>query len=285
MASGRFLSVSIAEDDRLSRLSLEAEYVYLKTIPHLDRDGMISGKPGLLYSKVCPLREELFGKTADLIDEWVEVGLAKRFETSEGPVLFFRGFSKNNRLPHYDRERPSRFPPPPGYVRTEKGLKLQLQDSIQDEVQELVKDEVQELVPVFGTEEQEQEEDQDQGKGREAQSNNTPPLPPSLLIFREFCTKPTNATQTDAITSAITDLGLWRQVLTEWSLRGYNMGNVTGLLDWYRDGIPPSGKNGANHGIRTKGSQPNGRDDTPELDPELQRKYAERAERKRTQTA
>ena len=90
MASGRFLSISIAEDDRLSRLSITAEYVYLKTIPHLDRDGMISGKPGLLYSKVCPLREELFGATASLIDEWVHVGLVVRFESTEGPFLFFR---------------------------------------------------------------------------------------------------------------------------------------------------------------------------------------------------
>src|SRR5688500_5767964 len=122
MASGRFLSVSIAEDDRLGRLSITAELIYLKTIPHLDRDGMISGRPGLLYSKVCPLREELFGETAALIDEWVNVGLVIRFECNEGSVLFFPGFSKNNNLPHYHRERPSRFPVPPGYERTPKGL-------------------------------------------------------------------------------------------------------------------------------------------------------------------
>lgn len=187
MASGRFLSISIAEDDRLSRLSLIAEYVYLKAIPHLDRDGLVTGKPGLLYSRVCPTREELFGGLQAIIDEWVAVGLVVRFTSPEGPALFFVGFSKNNNLPHYERERPSRFPPPPGYYRTDKGMfpdgtlppekkskkakddslpeSGESDNSILDEVQELLQD----SVPILGTEEEEQEEDKDQDKdqGRE----------------------------------------------------------------------------------------------------------------------
>ena len=201
MAYGRFISVSVAEDDRLNSLSMVAELIYLKTIPHLDRDGMISGKPGLLYSKVCPLREELFGQTQHIIDEWTEIGLVIRFMSDAGPVLFFPGFAKNNKLHHYDRERPSRFPCPPGYVRGEKGLLLEsdaesepagqdtpvdpsnnsLLESVQDEVQDSVQDEILELVPFFGTEEQEQEEDQDQdqdqggGNTRVCRAHATPP--------------------------------------------------------------------------------------------------------------
>ncbi len=160
MANGRFVNVSIAEDDRLGKLSPMAELVYLKTIPHLDRDGMITGKPGLLYSKTHPLREELFGQTQAFIDEWVAIGLVIPFSSSEGPVLFFPGFAKNNKLPHYEREKPSRFPPPPGFARGELGLypahksppvktprkpkgNVESPDSILDEVQELVQDEVQ----------------------------------------------------------------------------------------------------------------------------------------------
>ncbi|MCC6455186.1 MAG: hypothetical protein IT328_09615 [Caldilineaceae bacterium] len=123
----------------------------------------------------------------------------------------------------------------------------------------------------------------DQGRDR-AHVTETPETnthPPSLVIFQEFCTKTINSAQTDAIASAITDLELWRQVLTEWSLRGYNTGNVTGLLDWYRDGIPPAGKNGATHGSNTKRSEPDDSDDAPKLDPELQRQFAELRERKR----
>jgi hypothetical protein len=83
---------------------------------------MITGKPGLLFSKTHPLREELFGQTQTFIDEWIAVGLVIPFNSSEGQVLFFPGFAKNNKLPHYERERPSRFPPPPGYARGELGL-------------------------------------------------------------------------------------------------------------------------------------------------------------------
>lgn len=122
MARGRFLSTSVAEDDRLSKLSMVSELLYLKTIPHLDRDGMISGKPGALWGKVCPLREELMPEMQKAIDEWIAVGLVIRMATDTGPVLFFPGFLKNNNLLHYDRETPSKFPVPPGYERTDMGL-------------------------------------------------------------------------------------------------------------------------------------------------------------------
>jgi hypothetical protein len=149
MASGRFLSTSIAEDDRLNSLSITSELLYLKTIPHLDRDGMIGGKPGYVWGRVCPLRDELIIQVQSAIDEWVATGLVVRFGSEAGPVLFFPGFLKNNRLPHYKREGPSRFPAPPGYVRTEKGLTVQVDandDSppkIQDELQEHVQDFIQ----------------------------------------------------------------------------------------------------------------------------------------------
>lgn len=125
MARGRFLSTSVAEDDRLSKLSITAELLYLKTIPHLDRDGMISGKAGYLWGRVCPLREDLMVEMPHAINEWVAVGLVTRMDTDTGPVLFFPGFLKNNNLLHYDRESPSRFPVPPGYERTEMGLILE----------------------------------------------------------------------------------------------------------------------------------------------------------------
>lgn len=122
MARGRFLSTSIADDDRLSRLSLTAELLFLKTVPHLDRDGMISGKAGYLWGRVCPLREDLMPEMQKSIDEWISVGLVVRMATDTGPVLFFPGFLKNNNLLHYDRETPSKFPVPPGYERTAMGL-------------------------------------------------------------------------------------------------------------------------------------------------------------------
>lgn len=186
MASGRFLSVSVAEDDRLNNLSMVAELIYLKTVPHLDRDGMITGKPRLLHSKVCPLREELYNKMQKAIDEWVIAGLVIRMETSEGPVLFFPGFLKNNKLAHYDRERPSRFQPPPGYYRTDDGL---LPEGIEppkkkakipppsnenpSKVQESIQDKVQD----FSLQEQEEDQDQVKEEGKGARMAESPPPP------------------------------------------------------------------------------------------------------------
>ena len=41
------------------------------------------------------------------------------------------------------------------------------------------------------------------------------------------------------IDANVTDLGLWRAVVTEWSVRGYNRGNIRGMLGWYAAGGPP----------------------------------------------
>lgn len=123
--------------------------------------------------------------------------------------------------------------------------------------------------------------DQERDHARVTETPETNSLPSSLLIYREFNKGDIEGIVTDAITSTVTDLDLWRLVLEKWKLRGYNTGNVTGLLDWYRDGIPPAGKNGANHGSNTKRSEPDDSDDAPKLDPELQRQFAELRERKR----
>lgn len=120
MASGRFVSCTIATDKRLSLLSLESEYLYLKAIPHLDRDGLISAD--VLWTTVAPRRPDMASVQDRCWQEWVQVGLCTAYETDEGTVLHFLGFVKNQQGMRYDRESPSRFDPPPGYVRTDTGL-------------------------------------------------------------------------------------------------------------------------------------------------------------------
>lgn len=123
MATARMLSTTIAIDAQLARLSERAEWMYLKCIPHLDRDGMITGEPMGLLGIVSPMRfSEVHAAMAGLVEEWVQVGLVLRFVSSVGPVLFFKGFLKQQSL-KYSRERPSQFPCPPGYMRTAEGLK------------------------------------------------------------------------------------------------------------------------------------------------------------------
>jgi hypothetical protein len=122
MPDGRFLSKTVATDEPLNRLTWQAQAVYMMTVPHLDRDGLITGHPLLLMAQVAPLRAaELVGIMPGIIQEWSDAELVTCYHAGE-PVLFFPGFLKHQRLPHYDRETPSRFAPPPGYQRTDHGL-------------------------------------------------------------------------------------------------------------------------------------------------------------------
>lgn len=113
MARGRFLSESIAKDARLNSLSVEAELVYLMTIPHLDRDGLIEGDPDVLWGTVCPKRRMFLDRMAGFIQEWTIAGLVLAYDTDDGVVLWFKGFTKNQLGLRYDRETPSKFSPPP----------------------------------------------------------------------------------------------------------------------------------------------------------------------------
>lgn len=122
MAQGRMLSTKIAIDKELNQLSLEAEFLYLRCIPHLDRDGLISGDSDLLVAQVAPRRfAPMMAIAEDAIAEWTDRGLVLAYETRLGRVLFFTGFQKNQTI-RYDREAPSKFDAPPGYVRTDEGL-------------------------------------------------------------------------------------------------------------------------------------------------------------------
>ena len=122
MARGRMLSQSIALDLEFNKMSMEAQFIFMRTIPHLDRDGLVMGNPVALWAKVAPLLPDLMLKTESVVQEWVAANLVISYDSPYGPVLYFKGFSKNQINMHYDRETESPFPPPPGYRRGRKGL-------------------------------------------------------------------------------------------------------------------------------------------------------------------
>lgn len=124
MAKGRMLSVKAGQDPDLNSMSVEAELVFLLTLPHLDRDGLIVGDPIPLWARVAPRRVELMDKMPRIIQEWLERGLVQRYEWKDGAILFFPGFRKHNQNLAYDREPVSDFPPPPNYYRDPNGRGL-----------------------------------------------------------------------------------------------------------------------------------------------------------------
>lgn len=122
MARGRFISDSVAKDVRLNSLTVEAELVYLMTIPHLDRDGLIDGDPDVLWGTVCPKRRHFLDAMATYVQEWAKAGLVTMYDSDNGIVLWFHGFAKNQVGLRYDREAVSKFPPPPGFIRHSSGM-------------------------------------------------------------------------------------------------------------------------------------------------------------------
>lgn len=138
MARGRMLATTIADDKRFNALPVDAALVYLMAIPQLDRDGLILGEPVLLWGQVCRRRNDLMPHMADIIKAWVMSGLVTAYKTDDGDtVLHFTGFQKNQAI-RYDREGASRFPCPPGFTRTDKGLEPDgLQPSIDEQLEQL----------------------------------------------------------------------------------------------------------------------------------------------------
>ena len=115
---GRFVSRSIAVNEQLAAVSLQADYLFRACIPHLDVEGCVTGNPALLRSIVAPLRTEIGdGVVPDLLRElanatdhtgtplifWFEIGGTK--------VVEFPGFARQQQGLRKDREAPSKFPP------------------------------------------------------------------------------------------------------------------------------------------------------------------------------
>ena len=122
MATGRMLNKSISIDPELNGMSSQAQLLYLKTIPHLDRDGLITGHPSKLWATIDPFHADLLARMGEYIQEWIHANLVQRYDTGREAILFLTGFRKNNANIKYEQEAPSKFPPPPGWMRTRYGL-------------------------------------------------------------------------------------------------------------------------------------------------------------------
>jgi hypothetical protein len=274
MANGRFISTSIATDKRIASLTLEAEYLFLKTIPHLDRDGLILADSLLLWAKVCPRRPELMERVTDAILQWNEAGLVIYYETDEGNALYFPSFAKNQTGMRYNREAVSKIDPPPGFVRDDSGMfpvkkvdslsnsgptpdllrtnagptpaqvqvQVQVQDQVEVEVEEGGRDSDQGITvsakPAPAPRKPSRNGTHKNFDPRKMKNGMVPPGNGStpFEVYREvFSASPTKA-QIRAMMDTVTDLGKWREVCNTWSLKGYRSNNYAGLLDVYENG-------------------------------------------------
>lgn len=114
MPDGRFLSKSIAYSAQVGRVSLEADYLFTRMIPHLDSAGRMSGEPLSIKAQCCPLRSEI---TPEVVEEClVELALEGLVYWYAGPDgtrhLDFPGFHQHQRGARLEREAPTVRPSP-----------------------------------------------------------------------------------------------------------------------------------------------------------------------------
>ena len=113
MAEGRFIPRAIAHDERLASVSLEAECLYLRILPHLDCEGRLGASPAGLWAMVAPLRAEITPSVAGrALDELAAAGLLTVYRVDGVQYLADPSFEATQRGLRKDREAPSRIPPP-----------------------------------------------------------------------------------------------------------------------------------------------------------------------------
>ena len=112
VAEGRFISKRVSVDRRHWSLSSDTHrMLFLMTIPHLDRDGRITGDAYELIATIAP--PLIAAKDFDaesFVADLERVGLAKLYTAECGnPVLWFPRFLSNQKGLRRDREAPSKY--------------------------------------------------------------------------------------------------------------------------------------------------------------------------------
>lgn len=119
MARGRFVSRSISTSDQLAKVSLAADFLFGRLIPHLDVEGRMRASPWDIKSQVVPKRPEiteetipaLIGELANALDHEGQP-LVISYTVAGEQFLWCPGFTHHNKV-RRNREGESRLPPPP----------------------------------------------------------------------------------------------------------------------------------------------------------------------------
>lgn len=111
MAEGRFISRNIAFSEQLGQVSMEADYLFMRMLPHLDRDGRLNGSPTSIRARVCPLRSDLTDAcVAAALAELDQAKLIVWYEVDGMGCVEYPQFVKHQVGLRKDRETPSKVP-------------------------------------------------------------------------------------------------------------------------------------------------------------------------------
>lgn len=116
MARGRMLNRSLAHSVQFSNLQNDTHrLLFVMAIPHLDRDGRMTGNPRAFRATACPMLDHVTDETVRAaFSDFERVKLVQFYTDDEGQeVASAPGFERQQQGMRYGREGPSRFGPDP----------------------------------------------------------------------------------------------------------------------------------------------------------------------------
>jgi len=220
----------------------------------LSRDGTTLDHPHYLRSKLFPLRSDVSEEMISAALDWfIERGMVKRYKADERGYLYFPTFSKYQG--DTKREAESTFPPPPAELvnpdcttnsrPTHEPVTTNSRSQVDAQVDAQVEVDADARAHEQRAPDPPPPPEYDPKTPLHMQDDKTPV---QIRVFREASgivgpgpSTPAWDEIVNTVVDAPVDLKTWGDAVREWSLRGFKMRNVAGMLDWYKHGIPPRG--------------------------------------------
>ena len=213
----------------------------------MDSAGRCLDNTSLIKARIMPLREDVTGEQMRAaLDAITAVGMTVGYRVNGIAYLYmpnwerYQGSASSRKEGEPEFPDPSESDPPtesPTYSETNSTTK----SSSKSETNSVADVDVDVDVDV----------EKRDGAVAPARRKRRQPVPPAVAVMRDEMQRyPLRATYqeiADAVGEDQAALDRWREVCRQWARRGYNVGNVEGLLDaWNAGGLAPR-KGGSNH--------------------------------------
>lgn len=292
MAQGRFLNKTISLSEKFALLPNDTtRLIATWCIPHLDKNGVTYGDARKIRALVVPMLDLTTAQVNEAIAAMNDFGLIRLFNVNGEMWMHWPGFANNQTMSALARERTA-FPEPPAELPTPPPpVEAPMQPHVNaSDTQTLANDEqaiasnsmqMQEVASnsmLKGKESKLKEVKLNEEIGDELQKSpakisNPPPAlknppvaskpkadsrssHPAILAIKQVTNRMPPIVTYDLIIKAIgsdPDTQKLAQCFAQWSARGFNPQNLSGVLDWYSSGIPERNKPTAQTARQTKG--------------------------------
>jgi len=285
MAQGRFLNKTISLSEKFALLPNDTtRLIATWCIPHLDKNGVTYGDARKIRALVVPMLDLTTSQVNEAIAAMNDFGLIRLFNVNGEMWMHWPGFSGNQTMSALARERTS-FPEPPidqpQPQQPAQSDDMQLHANASDkqtlsndeqaitcnymQMQEVASNSMLKRKESKLSESKLNEEIGDESQKSPAKiSNSSPALKnppvvskskadsrsshPAILAIKQVTNRMPPIVTYDLIIKAIgsePDAQKLAQCFTQWSARGFNPQNISGVLDWYLSGIPEPRKQSA----------------------------------------